>query len=195
VTLARRYDAWGNLELGATTSGYAFTGREWDPEAGLSYYRARYYDPQIGRFNSEDPMRLGGGDTNFYQYAYLNPVRFGDPMGTIPAVIGPLLGGEYALHQGLALWGLLYEFPPGKPTPDRQRHCWINCVSTRIHLLNPFVPTLFSAAQEGPTFMQTRSFSADFKDDWSANFFGQRNAWMIWKSCHEICEQCPSRRR
>lgn len=39
VTATRRYDAFGNLELGAT-NGYAFTGREWDTETGLAYYRA-----------------------------------------------------------------------------------------------------------------------------------------------------------
>jgi RHS repeat-associated protein len=39
---------------GGSSSGFAFTGREWDPEAGLYYYRARYYDPKIGRFLSED---------------------------------------------------------------------------------------------------------------------------------------------
>ena len=47
-----RYDAWGNIEMGASEPGYAFTGREWDPESGLYYYRARYYDPRVGRFIS-----------------------------------------------------------------------------------------------------------------------------------------------
>lgn len=47
VTATRRYDAFGNLELGAT-NGYAFTARERDSEAGLAYYRARYYDPKSG---------------------------------------------------------------------------------------------------------------------------------------------------
>ena len=35
---------------------FTFTGREWDKETGLYYYRARYYDPEIGRFISEDPI-------------------------------------------------------------------------------------------------------------------------------------------
>jgi uncharacterized protein RhaS with RHS repeats len=48
VIATRRYDAWGTLDLGSGQSGYAFTGREWDPEAGLYYYRARYYDLMAG---------------------------------------------------------------------------------------------------------------------------------------------------
>jgi RHS repeat-associated protein len=56
VTLTRQYDPWGNLTQGLATPGYAFTGREWDSETALYYYRARYYDPKIGRFISEDPL-------------------------------------------------------------------------------------------------------------------------------------------
>jgi RHS repeat-associated protein len=76
VTLTRRYDAFGNLEVGATTNGFAFTGREWDSETGLYYHRARYYDPKLGRFISEDPINSGS-----YRYAGNNPALFSDPTG------------------------------------------------------------------------------------------------------------------
>lgn len=60
------YDPWGNrTESGTLTVDgvdYAFTGREWDAETGLYYYRARYYDPRIGRFISEDPIRRSPSD-------------------------------------------------------------------------------------------------------------------------------------
>jgi YD repeat-containing protein len=49
VTLTREYDPWGNALQGSATAGYAFTGREWDSETGLYYYRARYYDPNTRR--------------------------------------------------------------------------------------------------------------------------------------------------
>ena len=60
---------------------FTFTGREYDPESGLYYYRARYYDASTGRFISKDPIGFEGGDTNLYAYAGNNPVNFVDPTG------------------------------------------------------------------------------------------------------------------
>jgi RHS repeat-associated protein len=80
VPLDATEDAWGNLEVGADQPGYAFTGREWDPETGLYYYRARYYDPKAGRFLSEDPIGLDGG-VNFYSYVRNQPTNLIDPFG------------------------------------------------------------------------------------------------------------------
>jgi RHS repeat-associated protein len=77
VVSARQYDAWGNLQARVDQPGYAFTGREWDPEIGLYYYRARYYDPRYGRFISEDPASA----VEPYSYVGGNPVRFVDPAG------------------------------------------------------------------------------------------------------------------
>jgi RHS repeat-associated protein len=78
VAQTNRYDAWGVIEQGSP-SPYGFTGREPDV-AGLAYDRARYYDPKLGRFLSEDPIGLRGG-LNFYAYATNNPVRYTDPSG------------------------------------------------------------------------------------------------------------------
>jgi RHS repeat-associated protein len=75
-----RYNAWGEIQQGASEPGYAFTAREWDPEIGLYYYRARYYDPGSGRFAGEDPIGFGGG-TNFYSYVANNPASRIDPSG------------------------------------------------------------------------------------------------------------------
>jgi RHS repeat-associated protein len=77
------YDAYGNIVAmldPGFVQPYAFTGREWDPETGLYYYRARYYDPKIGRFMSEDPIRFLGG-VNFYAYVENNPINRTDPFG------------------------------------------------------------------------------------------------------------------
>jgi RHS repeat-associated protein len=79
VTDAIDYDPFGQI-LSGTPPRHAFTGREWDSETGLYYYRARYYDPKLGRFISEDPIGFLGG-INFYSYALNDPVNLTDPFG------------------------------------------------------------------------------------------------------------------
>ena len=58
-------DSFGKPISTADTLGnrFRYTGREWDEETGLYYYRARYYDTGIGRFASEDPIGFGGWPT------------------------------------------------------------------------------------------------------------------------------------
>lgn len=56
-----------------------FQGQQFDEETGLAYNRHRYYDPDIGRFVSKDPIGLDGG-TNVYAYGR-NPVSWTDPLG------------------------------------------------------------------------------------------------------------------
>src|SRR5262249_15716030 len=70
-------DAWGNFrfpsELDASRNRFAFTGYEWDPELGLFNAKARYFDPQIGRFTSQDSF-LGQIDKppSLHRYFYGN---------------------------------------------------------------------------------------------------------------------------
>jgi RHS repeat-associated protein len=80
VTLDREYDPWGVPVHGGATSGYAFTGREWDSETMLYSHRARYYNPSSARFISEDPIGLAGG-LNGYAYISNGPTRYNDPFG------------------------------------------------------------------------------------------------------------------
>ena len=60
---------------------FRFTGREYDAETGMYYYRNRTYSWEMRRFISEDPLRFGAGDVNWYAYVGGNPVNFTDPMG------------------------------------------------------------------------------------------------------------------
>jgi RHS repeat-associated protein len=64
---------------------YMFTGREFDEETGLYYYRARYHDPAKGRFIQRDPD--GTVVPNAYSYADNNPTNRLDPTGTTTVTI------------------------------------------------------------------------------------------------------------
>jgi RHS repeat-associated protein len=80
VTIQLSYDGFGNSP-GSSLTRYDYTGRERDPDTGLLYYRARWYDPQVGRFISEDPIGFKGGDVNVYNYVAGNAVNLRDPNG------------------------------------------------------------------------------------------------------------------
>jgi RHS repeat-associated protein len=75
------YDSYGNSDAGGSRYQHQFTGREKDVLTGLQYSRARFYDPQIGRFISEDPIGFEGGNINLYGYVWNSPVQFNDPTG------------------------------------------------------------------------------------------------------------------
>jgi RHS repeat-associated protein len=68
------------LAESARGNPYLFTGRAYDGESGLYYYRARYYDYATGRFLQADPIRYGDG-LNLYAYVANNPTGSVDPMG------------------------------------------------------------------------------------------------------------------
>jgi len=60
---------------------FMFTGRQFDIETGLYYYRARYYSPDLGRFLQTDPVGYGDG-INWYLYCGNNPLNLLDPSGS-----------------------------------------------------------------------------------------------------------------
>jgi RHS repeat-associated protein len=73
------YDSFGNSS-GNSLTRYDYTGRERDAATGLMYHRARWYDPQVGRFVSEDPTVLAGG-INQFTYVHNNAQNATDPSG------------------------------------------------------------------------------------------------------------------
>ncbi|MGE0454278.1 MAG: RHS repeat-associated core domain-containing protein [Vicinamibacteria bacterium] len=83
-------DAWGNYrfptELTASRNRFGFTGYQLDSETGLYNAKARYFDPQLGRFLTQDSY-LGQIDNapslHRYFYAHANPTRYVDPTGHI----------------------------------------------------------------------------------------------------------------
>ena len=93
----QRFDAWGNKTTvtGAAVATYGYTGREPDA-SGLTYYRARYYDPASRRFTQRDPIGYNEGDINLYGYVGNNPINYTDPTGEfeVAGALGSvLLGG------------------------------------------------------------------------------------------------------
>jgi len=82
------YEAFGRMatDFGTNSSetNYTYTNQEFDPESGLFYYNARYYNPRLGRFISRDTVLGGDGDAlsrNLYIYVKNNPLRYVDPSG------------------------------------------------------------------------------------------------------------------
>jgi len=78
------FEPFGNTTVAgsSTSNSFAYTGREQDA-TGLYFYRARYYDPLIGRFISEDPLGFEGGNVNLYGYAQNSPTNLVDPFGLL----------------------------------------------------------------------------------------------------------------
>jgi len=68
---------------GSLVNPFQYTARESDPETGLYYYRARYYDPAAGRFTGEDPIGFDAG-VNFFAYLRNIPTNWTDPFGLRP---------------------------------------------------------------------------------------------------------------
>ena len=106
-----RYDAFGAPSFytgptatslaGAAISGNTtmqnnrilFTGREWVAGFGFYEYRARAYNPTLGRFMSEDPIGFAAGDANLFRYCGGDPVNYVDPTGLFQVTV---FGGEGA---------------------------------------------------------------------------------------------------
>jgi RHS repeat-associated protein len=106
------YDAFGRVlaQMGSTSNSYMFTGEPRDKSLGLDYLRARWLDPDTGRFASRDPIAVHVGVPLFahpYLYAGADPVNRLDPSGkltlTEQLVVATIMAslGSYYLTYGL----------------------------------------------------------------------------------------------
>jgi RHS repeat-associated protein len=110
-----RYDAYGAPTIyppspGATpipvslySNRFMFTGREYSNMFGFYEYRARAYNPTLGRFMSEDPKLFDAGDYNLFRYCHNDPIDFTDPMGLeSPAWAQAIIPGQIEWDNAVA---------------------------------------------------------------------------------------------
>jgi RHS repeat-associated protein len=74
-----RYDEYGNPQP-TNIGAFGYTGQAWLPGVNLWYYKARHYDPELGRFLQTDPIDVEGG-INLYAYVGNDPINWSDPLG------------------------------------------------------------------------------------------------------------------
>ncbi len=110
VTDTYDYDAFGNLiaATGTTPNRYLYSGEQYDADLGLYYLRARYHNPDTGRFWSMDSYEGEGSDPGtLHKYTYCgnNPVNAWDPSGQVS--LGEVMTSA-AIGAGLGtFWGFL----------------------------------------------------------------------------------------
>ena len=173
------FTAFGNQlrAAGAEVTSLRYTGREFDDETGLYYYRARFYDPLIGRFLQEDPIGFDGG-INLYAYVNNNPVNANDPSGEVlNLVIGG--GSSVALGYTISLFtGQDYTWS------DVARDAALGAVGAGIvgkatqlyqarHIAAPFATKL--AARSGSSAQSEITTGIYFFEQGGASYVGQGN--------------------
>ncbi len=115
------YDAWGNhavLDANGNDiddpnhvgnlNPFRYRGYYYDVETGLYFLQTRYYDPEVGRFISQDGVEYADPTTvnglNLYAYCGNNPVMGYDPTGTIDwGAVGRFIGGLFLGLAGAAI--------------------------------------------------------------------------------------------
>ncbi|QCY13047.1 RHS repeat-associated core domain-containing protein [Pseudomonas sp. MPC6] len=116
------YKAWGSIETLAVNEveqNLRFQGQYFDDETGLHYNTFRYYDPQVGRFITQDPIGLLGGE-NLYAYApntngWIDPLGWcittnvtrgvaGQPLRATATITAKDLGTGTATNKSSRLW-------------------------------------------------------------------------------------------
>ncbi len=89
---------------------YGFTARFTDPLTGMTHHQFRWYDPQLGKWISEDPLGFAAGDINTTRYVANAPLTYTDPTGLIAVSIGD---GNDDANEGIAIniGGQVYPLP------------------------------------------------------------------------------------
>lgn len=98
------FTAFGECIPSASLNPWRYAGKRWDPELNLSYFGKRYYDSQLARWLTPDPMGFVDG-TNLYQHLLNNPYGYIDPNGEFVVAIPLIIWGVGAAAPTLAAIG------------------------------------------------------------------------------------------
>ena len=204
------FDSFGNktASTGTITNPFQYTGREFDTETGIYYYRARYFDPASGRFVSEDPLRFGGDGPSFYVYVNNDPTDFVDPLGlkccNVPAH-PPDESPEYNMSQArtngyqwwfntVGQWGGPWDYKNwgGQKHPEWDDFGNFNAGATACALHIPLWITL-----RGAGWAKQRRLANDPDGNWWGKWpYGndahkQDEVMAGWNWCHDGCGDHP----
>ncbi len=107
--------AISSTDAAAVDSIFGYTGRDWDSDIGMQYNRARWYDPQTGRWLSQDPIGFAAGDANLYRYVGNSPTNRTDPSGLQEEHVDPeYVAGRKELQRIYRRYAELYGRNPDK---------------------------------------------------------------------------------
>jgi RHS repeat-associated protein len=179
------YDAFGKqiASSGTLTNPFQFTGREFDLETGIYYYRMRYYDSNSGRFVSEDPAAFDLQWPNLYLYVNNSPTGLVDPSGLSPQVIGPFICTWcWEFNQGAAWMWDGYERMRNMKwrNSDKYFHCMANCRATDAGSGGAAAAKIISFFRTDVRSRWTEP--TDWRNDKVANTCGQRGG-----DCDKTC--------
>jgi RHS repeat-associated protein len=184
VVQSYTYDSFGNLtnSSGSLTNFFRYTGREFDTETGLQFSRARYYDPQSGRFLSEDLIFDSGGP-NLYVYVGNDPTNLSDPLGLWPQPIGPIrcfVCEQFGMGAG-DMWNNYERMKQRNYIgDDHYYHCMANCQATNEGTGGHAAAVVISLLRTGWSRFIKRE--DDWPEDQRANECGQQGG-----DCNKIC--------
>ena len=103
IAVHYQYDSFGNVTSGDTSqTRYLFTSREFDVATDLQYNRARWYDAEVGRWISEDPIGFVAGDANVARYVGNGVTGAADPSGLQnPGIDSRVRGLMHLVREGI----------------------------------------------------------------------------------------------